>query len=156
MSETTQLTKEDIEKKAGKELKSLLKIENSMTELQAALAENEQFQQFLAFQDSFNKKQGELFKNLEKQMIENGVEKISIDKGDLKGSWIRINSRKTWKITDEDLVPKEYKKKVTLIQVDLDQIKEDAELSGEIPKGVEIKETQYLSKKIKNIKALES
>lgn len=150
------LTKEDIEKKAKKELKALQKIDSSMSELQAAMSENPQFQQFLAFQDSFNKKQKDLFKKLEEQMIANGVEKIEITEGDLKGSYIRISSRKTWKVVDEELVPKEYKKKVTSIQVDMAQIKEDAELTGEVPEGISLTDTQFLQKKIKNIKALES
>lgn len=142
-----------LEKKAEKEIKALETIENEMTVLQLALADNEQFQKFLQYQEDFNAKSASFFKKLEKEMIDNGIEKINLKSNNGK-DYIRITTRNTYKVVDEDLVPEEYKKEVTKVEIDMAEIKADAELSGELPEGVELVTSQFLQKKISTVKAL--
>ena len=136
-----------LQTKANKDIAELEKLDNSIIELKLALESNEQFQQFMKFQDQFNKKSTELFGKLEKQMIENGIEKISGDWG-----YLTIVNQVDYKVEDEDLVPDEYKE--TKVVVDLSKVKEDIKLTGELPDGILKKETQYLRKGVKTLKAL--
>ena len=136
-----------LQTKANKDIAELEKLDNSIIELKLALESNEQFQQFMKFQDQFNKKSTELFGKLEKQMIENGIEKISGDWG-----YLTIVNRVDYRVEDEDLVPDEYKE--TKVVVDLSKVKEDIKLTGELPDGILKKETQHLRKGVKTLKAL--
>lgn len=141
------LTEEELKKKATKEIKSLEKIEGKMNELQLVLADNPQFKQFMEFQANFKTKSAELFKKLEKQMIDAGVTKVEGDWG-----YLTIVNRTDYKLVDETAVPEEYKE--TQVVVNMKKVKEDIELTGEIPEGVEEKHSQYLRKGVKTLKEL--
>ncbi len=148
-----EVNEKTLEKKAEKEIKALETIENEMTVLQLALADNEQFQKFLQYQEDFKNKSTSFFKKLEAEMIENNIEKINLKSNDGK-DYIRITTRNTYKVADLEAVPEEYKKEVVKIEVDMAEVKADAELSGDLPEGIELVTTQFLQKKISSVKAL--
>lgn len=71
-------------------------------------------------------------------MVNNGVQKVSGDWG-----YITLATRKTFKQTG-DVQPKFLKK-----ALDTTKVNAHYTLKGELPAGVELNETQYLTKKIK-------
>lgn len=83
---------------------------------------------------------------LKQAMIDGGIDKITFDP-ELTGisGYITLATRKNYKVVDEDELSDEFK----TLSPDTAKIKASEVLTGELPAGVEISETQYITKKIK-------
>jgi len=85
-------------------------------------------------------KNAEIWKKIESDMIENNVKSI-------KGDWgyVTIADRTDYVVEDLTLLPAKFIKKVA----DNSKINSYIKLEGKLPKGVEEKHKQYLTKRIK-------
>lgn len=83
--------------------------------------------------------------DIKQAMIDQGVERIEFDPEltGLKG-YITLASRKNYKVVDADELDDEFK----TLSPDTAKIKAHETLTGDLPAGVEISETQYITKKI--------
>lgn len=79
-------------------------------------------------------------------MIANDVTRIEVDNEDLKG-YITLAERKTYKASDIDAVDDIFTKKA----LDTKKVAAEATLKGELPAGVEVVTTQYITKKLEEI-----
>lgn len=75
-------------------------------------------------------------------MQKNGIDKIDGDWG-----YITLAERTTYKAEDIDEVPKRF----TKLALDTNKVKAETVLKGKLPKGVEEKKTQYITKKFKEV-----
>jgi hypothetical protein len=120
------------------EVEDILTLEKTLRATEAELAQNDQFRQFIELQKSFNEKSAEVWKNIERQMIEADIKSI-------KGDWgsLTITERLSF-TTSEDLPAKFYKK-----VVDSKKLADTFRLEGKAPKGAEPRYTKYLTRRIK-------
>jgi len=83
---------------------------------------------------------------LKQAMIDGGVDKITFDPA-LTGisGYITLATRKNYKVVDADELSDEFK----TLSPDTAKIKASETLTGVLPAGVEISETQFVTKKIK-------
>jgi len=83
---------------------------------------------------------------LKQAMINSGVDKITFDPA-LTGisGYITLATRKNYKVVDADELSDEFK----TLSPDTAKIKASETLTGVLPAGVEISETQFITKKIK-------
>lgn len=83
---------------------------------------------------------------LKQAMIDAGVDRIAFDP-ELTGisGYITLATRTNYKVADISLLDDEYKK----LTADNTKIKAQHTLTGELPEGVTISQTQYITKKIK-------
>lgn len=83
---------------------------------------------------------------LRQAMIDGGVDKITFDP-ELTGisGYITLATRKNYKVVNADELPDEFK----TLSPDTAKVKAHEVLTGQLPAGVEISETQYITKKIK-------
>lgn len=79
-------------------------------------------------------------------MIANDVTRIEIDNDNLKG-YITLAERKTYKATDIDAVDDKFTKKA----LDTKMVAAEATLTGQLPTGIEVSTTQYITKKLEEI-----
>lgn len=126
-----------------------------MTEKQTnALVKNPNTKKAIAVLQKFAIKEAE-YKALEKEskqaaelikqaMIDQGIEKVSIDMPGLTG-FITLAERINYKAEDLEDVDEEYLKPA----LDTDKIKAQVTLTGELPDGVEESRTNYIIKKFK-------
>jgi hypothetical protein len=101
----------------------------------------EMFLRYVSLQKDLKELEKDLdkeWKALQKAMEENGVEKISDDWGS-----ITLATRKNYKEAGE--VSDKFKK----IVLDTTKVSAHATLTGELPEGVEVSESNYLVKKFK-------
>lgn len=84
--------------------------------------------------------------DIKQAMIDQGVERIEFDP-ELTGisGYITLAERTNYKVTDLDELDDQFKSP----KDDTDKIKAQHTLTGELPAGVEISKTQYITKKIK-------
>jgi len=102
---------------------------------------SEMFLRYVSLQKDLKALEADLdeqWKSLQKAMEANGVEKISDDWGS-----ITLASRKNYKEAGE--VADEFKKTV----LDTTKVSAHATLTGELPEGVEVSESKYLTKRFK-------
>jgi len=120
------------------EVASIIDKQRELESLESALAQNEQFQQFLAMKKEFDAVSAELWKRVEQQMIDNDIKSI-------KGDWgsITLAERLNFKTTDE--LPSKFYKKV----VDTTKLAATYKLEGKPIKGAEPYYTKYITKRLK-------
>jgi predicted house-cleaning NTP pyrophosphatase (Maf/HAM1 superfamily) len=82
---------------------------------------------------------------LKQAMIDGGVDKITFDP-EITGvsGYITLAERINYKATDLDEVDDNLKKQ----SLDTEKVKSHVTLTGEVPAGVEVSRTQYVTKKI--------
>lgn len=104
---------------------------------------NPAFVQFLQQQQDFKQKSDLFWETFKNEMIANDIKSI---KSPAWGS-ITVAEKTTYSATDKDLagVPAKFIKKV----LDTTKVAAQVKLSGTLPKGVEAKDTKYLTKRIK-------
>jgi len=104
---------------------------------------NPAFVQFLQQQQDFKQKSDLFWDTFKNEMIANDIKSI---KSPAWGS-ITVAEKTTYSATDKDLtgVPAKFIKKV----LDTTKVAAQVKLSGTLPKGVEAKDTKYLTKRIK-------
>lgn len=130
------LTEDQLKAKAERELKKVGKMEMELSELQMALSENPQFVKFLEFQKAVADKTTEVKKNLETQMIDNGIKSLTID----SYGKITIVERQDIAVTDESKLPKKYFVKT----INKKALNDDYKLTGELLEGTEQKITRFI------------
>lgn len=84
---------------------------------------------------------------IKQAMIDQGVDRIEFDPeltGGVSG-YITLAERTSYKVTDED----ELDETLKTLSPDTKKIKAHHTLTGELPEGVELNTTQYITKKIK-------
>ena len=79
-------------------------------------------------------------------MIANDVTRIEIDNDILKG-YITLAERKTYKATDIDAVDDKFTKKA----LDTKMVAAEATLTCQLPTGIEVSTTQYITKNLEEI-----
>ena len=121
------------------EVQSVLALEKDVAAAEAALASNEQFQNFIKLQKQFTEESARVWKAIEGQMILHDIKTI-------KGDWgtITVAERLGWDI-DPEALPAKFIKKVP----DTKRISDTFRLEGKAPKGCEPKYTKYLTKRLK-------
>lgn len=121
------------------EVTDVLKLQQSIEELEQELSKNEVFQTFLKKQKEAQAQISQTWKDIEQQMIDHDVKSI-------KGEWgsITIAERTNYQ-ADLDQLPSKFIKKVA----DTKKIATYAQLEDKLPKGVTISTTKYLTKRIK-------
>jgi len=87
-------------------------------------------------------KHDEVLDKIKQAMIEHNVTKIDGDWG-----YITLAERKTYKATDVDDVDDKYLK----LSLDTKKVAAEATLSGEVPAGVEVVKTQYITKRLNEV-----
>ena len=135
------LSKEDeLKLQVGELLSEEQELERTATELAAA---NPSFVDFLRKQQEFKQKSDIFWDTMKNEMIANDIKSI---KSPAWGS-ITIAEKTTYVATDKELtgVPTKFIKKV----LDTQKVSAQVKLSGKLPKGVEAKDTKYLTKRIK-------
>lgn len=130
------LTEDELKAKAAKELNKVAKLETQLNEVQLALSSDERFVNFLNLQKAVIDKGEELKKNLEKQMIDNGIKSIDID----SYGKITIVDRQDVKVVDESLLPRKFFKK----SIDQAKLNQEYKLKEKLPEGTEINKIQYI------------
>lgn len=123
------------------EVLATLDMQRELSDLEQTLADNPNFQRFLELSKTVPKKIEESWKKIELQMIDKNIKKVSGDWGSLT-----IVERTGWEIDADELPPRFFKK-----VPDLKKITDKYKLEGEggVPKGVTLKPSQYLMKRIK-------
>lgn len=91
----------------------------------------------------FKEKHDTLIEQIRNAMIENGLEKLDGDWG-----YITLAERTTYKASDIEVVAKKY----TKATLDTAKVKAEAVLTGQLPAGVVESKTQYITKKLKDVK----
>ena len=121
------------------EVSDVLQLQQTLEQMEAELATNEVFQNFLTKQKEAQAQIAATWKKVEEQMIEHNVKSI-------KGEWgsITIAERTNYK-ADLDELPAKFIKKVA----DTTKIGTFHKLENKLPKGVTISTTKYLTKIIK-------
>lgn len=107
-------------------------------------------QKFAATEAAYKAAEKEAKANAElikEAMIEQGIEKLTIDTPNLTG-FITLASKTTYKAEDLDEVSDDYKK----FALDNDKVKAQAVLTGELPAGVAEVKSQYIVKKFTVVK----
>ena len=130
------------EESIKKEVTDVMVMEGQVNELQAILSENPAFKQYLDFKKKFEDKSKELWKNVQDQMIENGIKNI---KSDDWGS-ITVAERINLDI-DESKLPDKYF--AVTRKPNKKFIADSYKLEKQEPKGVKVSYTKYLLKKFK-------
>lgn len=141
MTTEKKLGKEQLEEVATKEISEIQNIEMQLSDLQKALDSNPQFAQFLEFQKKLSDKANEFWADIKDKMIENGVKKIEGAWG-----WITIGETTVIKVVDEEKLPKKFFTK----QIDMQALKNEVQLKGKMPNGVEKSINYKIMKKIKS------
>lgn len=87
-------------------------------------------------------KHDEVIEQVKQAMIDNGVDKI-------QGEWgsITLAERVTYTTDDIEWVDKKYTKPA----LDTAKIKAEAVLTGNLPDGIKVSRTQYITKKFKEL-----
>lgn len=139
----------DIKDESGieAEVLNLLAEQNELAIQEQALFSNPEFTAFIDRQKEVNAKLASFWKELESKMIEAGLKSV-------KGKWgyVTIADRTDYKVADIELLPPKFIKKVA----DTDKIKNYYKLEGKLPKGVEMKHSQHLTKRIKSQEEIEN
>ena len=133
--ETRQYTEEELRDEVSKELAPVVDMSVKVAELEQALSANPQFIEFMKLKDAVAKKEGEVKKQIEGRMIENGIKKVVIDS---YGTFTIVDS-KSWSY-DENELPKKFIKKV----VDTTAVNNHYKLTGKLPKGATYVPKQFL------------
>lgn len=89
------------------------------------------------------KKHDEALDQIKQAMIDNDVQKIDGDWG-----YITLAERTSYKAEDIEQVDEKYLKPT----LDTAKVKAEAVLTGQLPAGVEESKTQYITKKLKDVK----
>lgn len=128
------LTEQDIEKEAL----AIIGIETEVATAEERLMQNPDFRNFLAMQKEMNKKAAELWKQVERHMIDSGIKNV-------KGDWgyLTIAESHDW-ITTTDLPAKFYKK-----VVNTKMLTDTFKLTNKEPKGAHLTYKYSLRKGIK-------
>lgn len=132
---------ENAEKKVKAELQVYEEKQSALAKLTEQLEQNPQFKQFLAARKDFQELESRIWKDVEQVMLENDITQIKTDTMTLS-----IATRNSFKIKDITKLPKKYIKEVA----DTYKINGVYKLEGTLPKGVEVVETKYLTKRIKS------
>lgn len=140
------IDQETVKKDIDKEVVELITEETKLAQLEQALQESPQFKAFIQAQQDFRDKSSAYWKNVEQQMIDNGIKSV-------KGDWgsLTIVERVNLKAPDLTLVPAKFIKKA----LDTTKVSAYEKLAGELPKGVISTPTQYLMKKFKKAGEIE-
>lgn len=127
----------DVEQQIKDELVLFEQKEQSLATLAEQLQSNPKFAAFLEAQKSFNDYQAQVWKNIEEEMIANGIKSVKTDKITLT-----IAERTSYTI-DEELLPAKFWKKVP----DTTKISGTHKLEGKLVKGTTPRTTKYLVKR---------
>ena len=135
-------TKEDkkaLKEQLEKEAADLHHEQAQLLVMEKELEQNTQFKKYLALKNKINNQDALFREAVKNEMIKNDIPK-------LKGDWgsITLVTRETYKVTDENKVPAEYKEEKTVIVVDTKAIKEDYTLTGVLPAGVQVNKSQHV------------
>lgn len=133
--EARQYTEEELRDEVSKELAPVVDMSVKVAELEQALSANPQFIEFMKLKDAVAKKEGEVKKQIEGRMIENGIKKVVVDS---YGTFTIVDS-KSWSY-DENELPKKFIKKV----VDTTAVNNHFKLTGKLPKGATYVPKQFL------------
>lgn len=119
------------------EVVEVLSMEQELVKLQTELSENDQFKKFIDFQQKVKDKSTEVFKNIERVMIDNDIKTV-------KGTWgsITVVERTNYS-ADMTQLPAKFIKKV----IDTAKISASHKLEGKLPKGVSTTTTKFLMKR---------
>lgn len=167
MAQPKVYTQQELDKKAKSEVRKITKLELELANTQKELATNPQFAAFLDTQKKLKEQTDAFWKKIKDAMIASGIKNIKGDWG-----WITLGETFRYNVVDINSVPEEFKyddlnfdelrkdidkldKKYITESVDTAAIKEDANLTGEVPDGVEEVVSYKLMKKIKPPKELE-
>lgn len=121
------------------EVVEVLSMEQELVKLETQLSENDEFKKFIDFRKKVNDRSTEVFKNIERVMIDNDIKTV-------KGTWgsITVVERTNYS-ADMTELPAKFIKKV----IDTAKISASHKLEGKLPKGVTTTTTKFLMKKFK-------
>lgn len=128
---------ENVEQQIKSEVMLFEQRETELVDLAQTLNADPKFAMFLQAQKDFNDYQATVWKNIEQQMIDNGIRSIKTDTVTLT-----IATRTSYDI-DEEQLPAKFWKKVP----DTTKISGTHKLEGKPVKGTTPKEKQYLTRR---------
>lgn len=163
--DTKVYTQEELDKKALRELKKIEKIQANLVSTQKALATNPQFVAFIKAQEKLEKQTKDFWDTIKQQMIDSGIKNLNGKNLDYDWGWITLGETFSYSVENIEEVPEEYvyddldiealksdigklNKKYIKKSVNVASIKEDVQLTGDVPDGVVEKVSYKLMKKI--------
>lgn len=135
----------ELQRKANKQLIKLQSEESHIATLQAELATNPKFVEFLDAQKKLQKKTDEFWSKVKDQMVENDVKEINIDTDYVMGK-LSVSYVKGYEAKDVTKVTKDF---LTMV-LDTKKVAQEVEKTGNLPKGVDEKGYYRLNKSLKS------
>lgn len=121
------------------EVQEILALERQVNETESALMQLDAFQAFIKLQKTFKEKSAEVWKTIEKQMLDNDIKSV-------KGDWGSLTIAER---TDFDIDPALLPSKFFVKSPDVAKIRGTYKLEGVPPKGTTPKVKKYLTKRFK-------